>query len=294
MKTIESSNAAKEEKQNRGLPTYCCELVPNENNCFFFDHPVDHIPGMLLLDGLLLLAKGAAEKEHAIPASKTFISKAEIIFEHFCEKTKTLLEATPARPNNTKLNPSYNVKAKSKNAVVCHGSVWLAHCASLTDIPIDAGVSKCGTVPAPAHLVHKTRNENIFISNLIKHSDECYSSQVIPLHPSNELYNRQNLFYTALELIEACRQFCLIFQHQIENTPLSSPFILTSLTACFKKPITRNIILDIVLVDRNSLSATKIVRHLELREKSSTIGEVTLNGRVVTPKLYSRIRQQTS
>ncbi|HFZ2531221.1 TPA: AfsA-related hotdog domain-containing protein [Pseudomonas aeruginosa] len=293
MKTIESSNAEKEGKQSRSLPTYCSELIPNENSCFFFDHPVDHIPGMLLLDGLLLLAKGAAEKEYAIPATKTFISKAEIIFEHFCEKTPTLLEATPSRTNNSKSNPSYNVKAKSNNTVACHGNVWLAHCTSLTDITSDAGEAACEAAPAPAYLVHKTRNENILISNLIKHPDECYSSRIIPLSPSNELYKRQKSFYTALELVEACRQFCLILQHQIGNTPLSSPFILTSLTAYFKKPIPRNIIIEIVLADRNSLSATKIVRHIELREKNSTIGEVTLNGRVVTPKLYSRIRQQT-
>src|SRR3954451_13757799 len=43
------------------------QLPVDESHQYFFDHPLDHVPGMLLLEGLIRLAEHATSSGNVVP-----------------------------------------------------------------------------------------------------------------------------------------------------------------------------------------------------------------------------------
>lgn len=64
---------------------YRAPLLIDETNSFFFDHPDEHVPGTMLVEGLRQLATVAACREHGQDPSRTLVVSSRATFVRFAE-----------------------------------------------------------------------------------------------------------------------------------------------------------------------------------------------------------------
>jgi 2-oxo-3-(phosphooxy)propyl 3-oxoalkanoate synthase len=65
--------------------TFVAPLVVDHAHPYFFDHPCDHVPGMLLLEGCAQLALAAFGRTNSVSARRSAIAAYEVNFAQFVE-----------------------------------------------------------------------------------------------------------------------------------------------------------------------------------------------------------------
>ncbi|TRX72999.1 AfsA-related hotdog domain-containing protein [Pseudomonas mangiferae] len=288
MHSIKDSELHIPERYLRTVPVYAEELELDETDPFFFDHPVDHVPGMLLLDGLLSLAERALNASESTSAIR-YVAELQLNFQRFAEKDAAIrLETVVGEGFDGRRR--CDLQALQGEAPVCQGHVEFRRSAPAM-ASRSAGHADAPQVPAPADGVHKHHGENIFITDLHPTEDQRYRARLLPLATSHALHGRQRDRRTTLELVEACRQFSLLLQHRVHATPAGRPFILEAITARFRRAFSREARLDIVARAGQAAGTGNAIQFLELYDGDTPVGELALSGRAVSPRLYARIRQ---
>ena len=69
----------------QGAATLVAPLIVDLNNPAIFDHPLDHIPGMLLLEGFRQLALVAADRQLQVGPEQLLLSRCHVVFTRFGE-----------------------------------------------------------------------------------------------------------------------------------------------------------------------------------------------------------------
>lgn len=64
---------------------FSASLIVDQDNPAIFDHPLDHIPGMLLLEGFRQVALVAAKRYHATEPNMLLLSRCKVTFTRFAE-----------------------------------------------------------------------------------------------------------------------------------------------------------------------------------------------------------------
>jgi len=84
-------------------------LIVNRAHPYFFDHPCDHVPGMLLLEGCAQLALGAVAQSAAASSARAAVMAYDMDFTQFVECTlPTTLTARPVSSSGP-LAPSIEI-----------------------------------------------------------------------------------------------------------------------------------------------------------------------------------------
>jgi hypothetical protein len=60
-------------------------LIVDERHPYFFDHPCDHVPGMLMLEGLRQTAQAVVSHATSVPKQNIAVSGYEVSFQQFVE-----------------------------------------------------------------------------------------------------------------------------------------------------------------------------------------------------------------
>ena len=60
-------------------------LIVDQANPAIFDHPLDHIPGMLLLEGFRQIALLAAKRQAGLAPDELLLGRARVVFARFGE-----------------------------------------------------------------------------------------------------------------------------------------------------------------------------------------------------------------
>ena len=90
-------------------PGFVASLIVDDQNPYFFDHPCDHVPGMLLLEACAQLAIAAASQTTGVSAARSAITAYGVNFAQFVERgVETTLAArvSTADPNAGSLAPA--------------------------------------------------------------------------------------------------------------------------------------------------------------------------------------------
>lgn len=66
--------------------SFAASLIVDETHPYFFDHPCDHVPGMLLLEGCAQLAVSAFAQTTSVSAARSRVSDYEVNFAQFVER----------------------------------------------------------------------------------------------------------------------------------------------------------------------------------------------------------------
>jgi hypothetical protein len=201
-------------------------LTLDRNDRCFFDHPLDHVPAMALVSGLLALvrASGTGDLDQAglqLGLSVTLPAFCELGSEVRLETAAPIAGGMYARQDG-----AVTVRARQDGQVVCDGEVAVRPArragAGFPHAPAGRTVEKA--------LVHRQRPENVLIHGLATDDGRCAvtvrrpaAGHVLAIGPGQTVAPEV--------LIDAARQFGTLICHEQHHAPLDTQFILLGIEA---------------------------------------------------------------
>ena len=150
-------------------------LVVDKTHPFFFDHPLDHVPGLLLLEGAVQAAQGLATES-------CFVSSIFADFKQYTFFDKdVLLHTTITQDVDTIV---YTTRFEQEGATKATVRVGLSSCDqigddSLSSPPLDTGL-EVGFTPCTSRALNKQSPENVLITTPVL-TDEKVTSRLVPM-----------------------------------------------------------------------------------------------------------------
>lgn len=176
-------------------------LTVDPQHPFFFDHPLDHVPGLLLIDGMFRLSRSLAER--GAPAGSVSLRGLDIEFSRYC------LMDSPVELRCQELDsptPSHVIEVWQDGTHRARGRYeW-----GLTEAaPVPTATGRSGKAePAPPcdrNLVGKTNPVNVMIGAPWFLDNQLHAG-IVPPHPENGLVETPVETYAPLYLLEAFMQ----------------------------------------------------------------------------------------
>lgn len=246
-------------------------LRVDEGHPYFFDHPLDHVPGILLIEGVLQLI------EHAVPALRgdaMFISALNVRFQRYVMKARPV--AIELRQDG---HHSYTARVMQDDQLMCTCNLAVSP----------------GQVPAPsaeltpAHpcqrqdWLHKARAENVLVSDI----DPQARVLACPIPPGQFFEDGHPRQHSMVYFLEIARQAYMQIAHGTLRIPLKTPMNLLVLDFTLTRPIGRHKAL--ALAPQNALptnaqafKTNRIV--IELRADGLPLGTATVTAQVLSPQ----------
>jgi len=280
-------------------PSSAEELTVDVSHSFYFDHPLDHVPGIALVNALYELASGAERNVRDAPRADRMQSR--LRFTRFCETDrKTWLSCTADGPGAQSGERRWNVVAEQEDNVVCEGVVCF------TSAPADgdrAGPPVREREPsrtsrirpreqsaAPARLVHRRWPENILVGVPMRSGDIVEAAVLTPPQ-GHVLRAAGSRLRTPAEVIEAGRQLCTMMEHLELGQDMDTQLIWASLS--MDLPVRMLHDLDLTLRSavptlRNGMSHFRMT----VLETGSglPIGSLTFAILAASPERYAQLR----
>jgi 2-oxo-3-(phosphooxy)propyl 3-oxoalkanoate synthase len=260
----------------------------DENDPFFFDHPLDHAPAMLLLEAVLRTAERAgAESPQAIAERNLAMLRLE--FRQFCELAPAPVVRVWTDPDRF---GGWDVEFCQDGVVIGAGKIAWRPATSVSTGPADR--PKTLPEPAPAHLVHRWRPENVLVGGLTKVAANAYQIEVLPPPPGHYFRRRDAHFRPVGELLEGARQFGTLLGHTACGVHLGAQFVVRSLEVDLARRVSRDEPLTILT---QSLPAIwgygRGSMTFAIRAGAETVGTATLYGSVFSAEAFARIRARS-
>lgn len=259
-------------------------LVVDPSDPFFFDHPLDHVPGILLVLGILDLVRAVDGRTVADAGQRVSMS---VDFPSFGELDQaTTLKAIPVTSPGQATR--WAVRAEQAARPVLNGWVELGEDRAPTRPGRSPAVDES---PVLAELVHRNRPENILVGEPIDDGGEV-RVPLISLPTTHVLSRRGGGGRGVEELIEAARQFATYIFHMVDNVPLGTQMILFKLDVDLPGVLPR----DWPLSLRTSPGGRQ-KRRSKFRidlvgddPKCPRYGRCDVGGMAVGPAIYRRLR----
>lgn len=205
------------------IDQWSAELRADLDDSFFFDHPLDHLPGMLLLSGLLDLA-GKAGSDHSRPSTADQV-RSRLRFTKMCELDHPVTLRGIREPAGD--DRCWTVAATQGDSQTCEGVIGFR-----AGVLGGEGIAGQQAVPgpaAPSHLVHCQRPENVLVGAMSRVTDGVIEAPVLSPQVDHFLAGIDPGFRSALEIVEAGRQFGIMIEHGVRGRPADSRFLWLSL-----------------------------------------------------------------
>ncbi|MEU4093292.1 AfsA-related hotdog domain-containing protein [Streptomyces sp. NPDC026673] len=272
--------------------TWTARLRTVEQDPFFFDHPLDHLPATLLIDGVAELVERVAGT--AGPRAAWRVHALELEFGRFAEKHLPVdlsARALPGAPGG------WRVRGRQRERVVCDGRIH-AMAVPTPSSPSVPGPRTAGedgpgrgAMVAPG-LVHRERPENVLLAGYRNHGPGGYSAELLSPprgHHLRALPGGSGAELRSLtELIEAARQFVTLLGHESRRVAFDRRYVVASMRAATARPVRR--------AERVRLSTDSLppVGGGDVRVRfgagGGPIGEARFSGYALSPAAYRRLR----
>lgn len=225
-------------------------VVVDETDPYFFDHPLDHVPGILLVAAIEELVWRVAEAS----GGEAWISSLALSFRRFCEKDRPIeIELTVGR------DAAEGRVTQAGTEVGRFDVAWRA-------APPVVGVtpSRDGEPRVAAATVHKRRPENVLVGPLTRLGESYVCKMHAP--PAGHFLARSSpRFASALRLLEGGRQVVMCGAHDVMGLPVGAPMNLLKITLDLSAPVP---------ADATLVGTLVLGQHLALGEV--TIGDVSV------------------
>ncbi|MEU6132147.1 AfsA-related hotdog domain-containing protein [Saccharopolyspora sp. NPDC047091] len=246
-------------------------MVSDPTDAFFFDHPLDHLPAMLLLDGLAGLAS----------ASPGRVAELAVEFHHFCELDQPVevLMSSPATDGER-----WDAYCSSGGLVVADGHV------SLRDHhdPPPPGPVEPAPSPVDRELVHRHRAENVAIGDFAGDESGC-TARLLDFAPDHALRRRDPRHRSALELVEGARQLITLVGHRVWDVAPDWKYVLSGVRHEQHRAVAATE--DVRFRTTTMTMRRKRVEFaVDLLAAGDVIGSVRLTGMIVPPRVYDHLR----
>jgi A-factor biosynthesis hotdog domain len=214
---------------SRPVPTddgWAAILHVDRDDPFFFDHPLDHVPGMLLIAGLLDLVR-TLDSDAGDPTTRRLALS--LTFSTLCELDEpTRLLATGYERTSVADVRTWAVRAGQRGRTGCEGRATLRYGAP------HAVPRTLRSIPPPslvdARLVHRARRENVLLGE-VERAGGAFRVPVRRPAPGGFLLRRGGGGYCVETLIEAGRQLTTLFAHTVAGHPLGTQLLWCDVAA---------------------------------------------------------------
>ncbi|GIH97212.1 AfsA-related hotdog domain-containing protein [Planobispora siamensis] len=274
--------------------TWSATLAVDSDDPYFFDHPLDHLPGMALVCGLLDLLRATGTGHPERPGHRMRMS---LDLPAFCElETPVHLEASRLPSDDTTgLSGTTRVvmRARQGGQIVC-GAEAAFRPATLLDTPgapvwARHSASARRSEPARPELVHRHRPENVLIGGMAPHGATRIAEvrrppEGHPLAPAPGAPPRAEL------IIDAARQFGTMICHVEHAVPEDARLILLAVEADLPCELPWDLRLGWTRTAPRRGRSRMRIEVLAGDADAEPCGAVTLDYYAASPAIYRRLR----
>jgi hypothetical protein len=195
---------------DRGMPRGFVRVDPDDP--VFFDHPLDHVPGMLLAVAILELADHASMLE---PRNITF----RLTFTKFCE-LRAPVEVTADRETGG----TSRIEFIQSGRTIAKGLLTRRDTQPLMEL---AAVPALGDGSISGELVHRTNPRNVAIGPLTVNDGRVWTR----VREQGAMGGLPQQAAAVASILEAARQFAIAILHRWGEHPLGIKMIFVGFTA---------------------------------------------------------------
>ena len=244
-------------------------LRVDEGHPYFFDHPLDHVPGILLIEGVLQLM------EHAVPALRgdaAFISALNVRFQRYVMKERpvdiALQRDGPHR---------YTARVMQDEQLMCT-------CTLMVSPGQPPATGACLVTARPCQRqdwLHKARAENVLVSDI----DPQTRVVACPIPPGQFFEDGHPRQHSMVYFLEIARQAYMQIAHGALGIPLKTPMNLLVLDFVLARPIGRQQALALspqsaLPPNAQAFKTNRIV--IELQADGLPLGAATVTAQVLS------------
>lgn len=254
-------------------------LLVNEAHPYFFDHPLDHVPGILMLEGLLQLAEWNA-------GSGAWVKSIKLSFRRFCEKDA---------PVDIHMQPEgaghFSGDVEQAGHVACHFTLCMG---TATAASSQAAQPEPHRGRPDLGLLHKHHAENALVTPLFDLGDGLKACETYAPPAGHVLADGDPAHYGMLYLLETSRQFVMLIAHTVWGVPLGLPMNLLSIQLELQRPAPRGV--PITISHRPAPLAAHqesaiVVVETQLSAGGLELGRATVVAQALTKEAYALQRR---
>ena len=267
-------------------------VIVDEQHPYYFDHALDHVPGILLLEAALQMAElvtAAPSPADAAPHQATRqaerqVTRLGVRFRRYTEKQAPIALTARLRTPDTLL-----VQIGQHGASVCEielGLGVLPARAAQAVAPAQTGL------PEPKWL-HKVRPENRLVHELEQREGQ-WGVVTAPLPAHHALGDGASTDLSMLYFLEVARQCFMLVAHGQLAVPLGTPMNLIDLRFTLTAPIPRDTRLWLAphynpAAWQGSTRTSQVT--IGLHDAQGAIGEACIVSQAIAPEAYRAQRQ---
>jgi hypothetical protein len=259
-------------------------LVVDDSDTFHFDHPLDHVPGMLLLSGVLELIQVAEDMDAAARASQRL--SMSVTFRAFAElDVPVALRA--AHTSFTGQGVQWSVAAEQDRGSLLEGWVNIRDSEPL---PASNPAVAPDSEPVSAELVHRHRRANVLLG-APRAGEAAMTMPLLAPPVTHPLVERSPDFRTVEELTEAARQFIIFNSHTVDGLPMDTQMILSRISLDLPRVLPRGVPVALRTQRASNHGGRRSLRFELVGEQDGrSHGLFVVSGRGASPASYARLR----
>lgn len=254
-------------------------LVVDQRHPFFFDHPLDHVSGMLLVTGLLELVR-ASTNLGARDGQRVRLS---IRFARFCElDDRVLLRAEPGAGQG-----EWAVLAEQGGVAVCRGTVEVVR---EREVLPRRGDGSTSVTPMAAGWAHRVDPENVVLGEP-EISSGVYEVPMISPPVGHFLRRHGDDRYGVEEIVEAGRQLFTAATHLAHLRARGEQLVWILVTADVPVGLDRNVPLALRWFVRPPRGNTGVFDYgLVVRGSRQRLGSLKYVMKSYSPEAFRQLR----
>ncbi|MFJ5921032.1 AfsA-related hotdog domain-containing protein [Kitasatospora sp. NPDC092948] len=268
-------------RPSNGGDGWLAGLTVDQSDPFFFDHPLDHVPGMLLVCAMAdLVVVGAP-----VPAAGRV--EAAISFRSMAELGPELeLCVGPFEDGR------HAVRIAQESELVADGWVAISSAAAPA-WPVRP--DRTGHPPAQASLVHRVRPENVMIGDPSV-ADGLVTAAVVPPAESHAMSGRRPGVHRTEAVVEAGRQLSTWLTHRTGGWSLDTQVLLRGVAVDLPLGLPHSLPLALrwqtvpISASRTEFRFDLIAGGDADGDDGQVVGSLTFTGKIMRPEVYARFR----
>jgi 3-hydroxymyristoyl/3-hydroxydecanoyl-(acyl carrier protein) dehydratase len=257
----------------RGPQSLRAQLVVNEAHPYFFDHPLDHIPGILLLEGVLQLIELAMPP---LSGRVAYVKTLNIKFQQYVQKQGVI----DLHLEQDKDPHVFNAKVMQAGKLMCTCILGMTYSSAFETSPAgEFTATRC----RDKALLHKAREENVIVSDMSAFA-QGLSVDTLKLPDDHFFQEGDPEHYSMVYFLEVARQCYMQIAHSYLRIPLNTPMNLLALSFTLDRPIPRNSPLS--LAPQAGFDAQQPFKtnriYIDLFNRGEKIGQASITAQVLS------------
>jgi len=250
------------------------QLLVNEAHPYFFDHPLDHVPGILLLEGVMQLIEQAMPPLNGRVA---YVKTLGIKFQQYVQK-EGVIDLHVEQDQDAHV---FQAKVMQGGKLMCTCVLGMAYNSAFETAPHgEFTARRCGNKA----FLHKAREENVIVSEMSSVA-QGLSVDTVKLPEGHFFHEGDPAHFSMVYFLEIARQCYMQIAHGHLQIPLNVPMNLLALSFSLDRPIPRNSPLSLapqagMEAQLQSFKTNRI--HIDLFNRGEKIGQANITAQVLS------------